>query len=157
MRVIAAIDGSTRASELIENVARCKWPENTEIKILSVVEPLIVGHLPAREWAELDSSTHKRTALASAECEKYWRLLEDTLPECTIHFEVRHGDAREEILKAATEWNANMIMIASPGNDPGIKSDIGTVSHAVTTNAPCSVQVMRSSKLLPINPPVGAH
>jgi nucleotide-binding universal stress UspA family protein len=145
MRVIVAIDGSEKSSDLIEKVARRPWPIDTEIKILTVVQPLVRGELQSPGWAEVAAGAlRKRSSMASAECAKQWHYLQQCLPQAITHFEVREGEPREEIVKAASEWNANLIILAAPGRASKGGPLIGSVSSGVMRYAGCSVELIRT-------------
>ena len=147
MRVIVAIDGSEKSSDLIEKVARRRWTIDTEIKILTVVQPLVRGELQSPSWAEVAASAlRKRSSLASADCAKHWHYLQQCLPQAITHFEVRQGDPREEIVKVASEWNASLIILAAPLRASKSGPLLGSVSSGVMRYAGCSVELIRTSK-----------
>jgi nucleotide-binding universal stress UspA family protein len=155
MRVIIAIDGSEKSSQLIEKVAQRRWPIDTEIKILSVVEPIVRGELQSPNWAGIAADAlRKRSALANCECAKQWHYLQQALPHTITHFDVRQGEAREEIVRAAAEWNADLIILAAPSRHSKDEPLLGSVSGGVMRYAGCSVELIRTPKtLVPIKTP----
>jgi universal stress protein A len=59
---------------------------------------------------------------------------------------VRIGDARIEILRAAEEWNADLIILGSHGRTGVSRWLLGSVAEHVVRHAFCSVEVARSPK-----------
>jgi nucleotide-binding universal stress UspA family protein len=56
---------------------------------------------------------------------------------------VREGDARVELINAATEWPADLIVVGSHGRKGLDRFLLGSVSEFVIRHAPCSAQVVR--------------
>jgi nucleotide-binding universal stress UspA family protein len=56
---------------------------------------------------------------------------------------VLEGLPREEIVNQAEYWGADLIVMGSHGHGPVGRFFLGSVSHAVTQQAPCSVQMVR--------------
>jgi len=145
MKVIVALDQSVYASQVIAAVIHRRWHKDTAIKLLTVVEPLPF------EWEQVCSPNWKKIAqeiqaqrkkdaegmLASARKE-----LEANVPSCTVHMEIRHGRAREEIVDAAVEWLADKIVVGAHGQSPN-RLFPGSVSRSVAQHATCSVELIR--------------
>jgi nucleotide-binding universal stress UspA family protein len=60
-----------------------------------------------------------------------------------ITTEVLEGPPKELIVDEAERWGANLIVIGSHGRGAAKRFLLGSVSLAVTTHAPCSVEVVR--------------
>jgi hypothetical protein len=43
MRILLAIDGTTYSDTAVDEVARRPWPANSEVKIISAVEPPVIS------------------------------------------------------------------------------------------------------------------
>ena len=101
-----------------------------------VVEPIAApnGGMPASEL------------VASAE-EEGKRVLGDfrqQLPPDTTPLQfVRIGTPAAEIVKAATEWPADVVVIGSHGRAGVLRALLGSVAEAVLRHAPCPVLVVR--------------
>ena len=89
----------------------------------------------------------------------YYPELEDRLPQAhevaeraaktlssagfRVTTSVTTGDARSVILDAASEWNADLIVLGSHGRAGLGRFLLGSVSEAVARHARCSVQIVR--------------
>jgi nucleotide-binding universal stress UspA family protein len=60
-----------------------------------------------------------------------------------VHFEIRHGSPKTEIIRTATEWEANRILIGAHGHNVCPHNLMGSVSRAVAEHAPCSVEIVK--------------
>ena len=81
------------------------------------------------------------------------RLLKDTrdaLSSTTLKIQERIalGHEAQEILKAARQQKADLVIVGSKGLTGLRRFFMGSVAHTVSRHAPCSVLVVRSSKKL---------
>lgn len=79
------------------------------------------------------------------------RLLKDTrdaLSSTTLKTQERMalGHEAKEILKAARQQKADLVLVGSKGLTGLRRFLMGSVAHTVSQHAPCSVLVVRSSK-----------
>lgn len=142
MKVILAVDDSTYSREVIESVMERDWPIDTEFKVLTVLEPLDCFLGDKFEDSRLGINEKRKKAV------DHWgksirEKLEATIPGARIHFEVRNGHPKTEIIDVAVEWNADRIMIGAHGQRSCPHNLIGSVSRAVAGYAPCSVEIVR--------------
>src|SRR6185369_17441298 len=70
---------------------------------------------------------------------------------------LREGDPKQELCKAAEEWNADCIFVGSAGFSNRFERFVlGSVSAAVAARAHCSVEVVRKS-VKSYGPDSGGH
>lgn len=142
MKVILAVDDSTYSHEVISAAIDREWPEDTEFKVLSVVEQLDCCFDDKFEDLFLDIDEKRKKAadhLAKSVREK----IQATIPGVRVHYEVRSGNPKSELVDAAVEWCADRIMIGAHGHRGCPHNLIGSVSRAVATHAPCTVEIVR--------------
>ena len=60
--------------------------------------------------------------------------------------EVREGYVTDTILEAAKEWPADLIVVGSHGRTGITRLLLGSVSEAVVSQAPCSVEIVKMPK-----------
>ncbi|MBK8915143.1 MAG: universal stress protein [Phycisphaerales bacterium] len=60
---------------------------------------------------------------------------------------VRSGDAKHVVVAEAGSWEADTIFVGARGLTRGERWLLGSVSAAVATRAPCSVEVIHSAGL----------
>jgi nucleotide-binding universal stress UspA family protein len=143
MRILLAIDDSRFSQAAIETVIEQARPQDTDVRILHVVEspPLLVaremgGYEPALETA-LESQKQNAEALVMKAAE----LLRARGLKVAATLEV--GDAKSKILDVAEEWRADLIVVGSHGRRGFERFLMGSVSDAVARHAKCSVQIVR--------------
>ncbi|PWT98653.1 MAG: hypothetical protein C5B53_06505, partial [Candidatus Melainabacteria bacterium] len=112
------------------------------------------------QWQEADWQKWRKLAEEiSAEREKaaeIWlkqaRLkVQEKVPNCSVHLEIKHGSARTELLKAATEWTPDKIIVGAHGHQPNRL--FGSVPQALSRHAGCSIELIRLQKRLPCELP----
>lgn len=140
MKTLLAIDDS-KFSEAAEKALSGQFrPEDTEVRVLHVVEPIVVLEPPQMSPG-------------------YYPELEDQLPRARevvdrvaktlsaagfrVTTSVKTGDARSVILEEAAEWHADLIILGSHGRKGLGRFFLGSVSEAVARHARCSVQIVR--------------
>jgi nucleotide-binding universal stress UspA family protein len=150
MRILLAVDGSAPSDVAVEEIVNRPWPAGSEVRVISAV------HLPftptPETWALPESyySTVEKIAREQAESAvnaAIARLRESNeareIP-LTLSEEVIVGHAEEEIINEAKRWNADLIAIGSHGYSGFERFLLGSVSHAVASHAPCSVEIVRA-------------
>lgn len=147
-RIILAVDGSPPSLDAARLLARFPLPASARIHALAVAGglPLAVieghraGHVENEEagLAELEERTASAILDAAAE------ILASVGLDVARH--IRRGDAKVEILAAATELEADLVVTGARGVGGFEGLILGSVSRAVSRAAPCStlVSVARS-------------
>lgn len=142
MKVVIALNGGPYSEVIADSVCNRHWPVDTQFKVLSVIEP--VEELTEETSEVLRFAVGKaRTKAAEDKCKQFCKRLEEFVPTCSAHFEIRTGKARSEIIQCATEWAADKIMIGARGKDFSPNNFIGSVSRSVCLHSPCSVELVR--------------
>jgi nucleotide-binding universal stress UspA family protein len=146
MKILLAIDGSDYGQAAVNSVAERPWPEGSEVKIISATE---IPNVPATEaWVLPDSYYTELNGTARAQAEAAveaaaWRIKDGKAPGLGIITEVKTGHAEEVILDEAEKWGADLIVLGTHGYSAWQRFLLGSVSHAVATHAPCSVEIVR--------------
>lgn len=144
MRVLVAIDGSESSKSVLDRVMARPWPAGTEIKVLNVLEPpshLMGRHMAGADpefemvWKALQEQGMDLVTKAAA------RMREAGLNASTL---LREGDPKSQIIDAAEEEQADMIILGSHGRKGLRRFLIGSVSEAVVRHAHCSVEIVRA-------------
>ncbi len=143
MKVIVALDRTEFAGQIVEAVSKRRWPIDTQFKLLTVLEPLQWQAASCIEWNELAQTVlERRKHHADDILSDARQKLKSAIDHSVVHFEVRNGSAREEIITAATEWMADKIILGAHGHSPN-RLITGGVSHSVAQHATCSVELIR--------------
>jgi nucleotide-binding universal stress UspA family protein len=146
MKILLAIDGSACSDEAIAEVIKRSWPEQTEVKVITVFElPVVVGIEP---WGAGPMYFHDLENAGSSAAKE---VLENTLTrlkassdgELKITGEVLQGSPGQVIVETAEEWGADLIVMGSRGLGVWNRLLLGSVSNAVTHHAKCSVEIVR--------------
>ena len=141
MKVLMGIDNSKFSEDVIRAVVTQFRPEDTEVLVLHVLEPISLLAPPemAQGYApELEEQKKPAHALVD-------RIAKELRGAgFKAHTAVRIGDVRVSILDTAAEWHAGLIVVGSHGRR-GIESFLlGSVAESVARHAKCSVEVVRT-------------
>ncbi|HEX8138223.1 MAG TPA: universal stress protein [Pyrinomonadaceae bacterium] len=145
-RIMIGVDGSPGAERAVRSVGRRVWPEGTEVRIVVVddgVSPTRIAHVLPIAAATIRSRNEEAVVKARrmAECAA------DELRAIGLQVSVAivKGEPRSILIEEALKWEADSIFVGSYGLDYlSEKSGLGSVSMGLVTNAPCSVEVVRS-------------
>ena len=149
MKVIVAIDDSPYSHKVVEKVARRHWPRDTEFRVLTVVEPVTLEEYGKGKWGEVIAEVvDRRKHEALGLCDHARQKLQSHIPDCIVHYEVREGSPKAQIVDAAVEWSADKIIVGAHGKGVCPRFLLGSVSRAVAAHAPCSVEIVRAKALL---------
>lgn len=146
MKVVVAIDLSPYTSHVIDTILRRRWSADTQFKIVTVIEPLVADDLDDDELSETINKVMKRRQTAAlCYCQEVRKQLQGGIEGSTVHIDIRHGSPREELINAATEWNADKIVIGAHGKDLCQRFLWGGVSRAVAAHSTCPVEIVRGA------------
>lgn len=141
MKVIVAIDESPYSEDVIASVKKKPWPRDTQFRVLTVLEELCdLENEFGDILAGLDA---KRERAAEQFCQQVRSKLQAGIPTAKVHYEVRKGSPKLEIINSALEWSADKIVLGAHGQRGCPHNLIGSVSRAVAGHAPCSVEIIR--------------
>jgi nucleotide-binding universal stress UspA family protein len=145
MKILIAYDGSTSADAAIEDLQRAGLPQQAEALVVCVAD----GGLHSSEdvgKVEKDSEGSWRSRLAEAEkfAEKATNGIRSQFPEWTISVKALWGSPAKVILDTSGWWHPDLLIVGSHGRSRIARIFLGSVSHELIHQAPCSVRVARS-------------
>src|SRR5437016_4461437 len=143
MRILLAIDDSKFSEAAIEAVIKQARPQDTEVRVLHVVEspPLLVARELGGYEPALENALEFQKQYAEAVVAKAAALLRARGLKVAAALEV--GDPKSKILDVAEEWHADLIVLGSHGRKGLDRFLMGSVSDAVARHARCSVEIVR--------------
>ncbi len=140
MKVLIGVDDSKCSEGVIQTVVTQLRPENTDVLVLHVLEPISLGAPPemAQGYApELEEQKRRAHELVG----RFAKKLRGAGFEASTTVEI--GDVRVSILDTATECHADLIVIGSHGRRGIERFLLGSVAESVARNAKCSVEIVR--------------
>jgi nucleotide-binding universal stress UspA family protein len=148
MKVLLPIDGSEASVVAVQEVAHCPLPPGSAVQLLYAIHsrlPVIPDFPP---WAVTIAAAHGEVIRAQT------RHAPEVLAAAAKHLETHQRNAmvvtktvegvpKEEILREATAWGADRIVLGSHGRGHVDRAMLGSTAAAVAAEAPCSVQIAR--------------
>ncbi|MBI4532816.1 MAG: universal stress protein, partial [Candidatus Melainabacteria bacterium] len=135
--------------KVVEKVARRHWPRDTEFRVLTVVEPVTLEEYGKGKWGEVIAEVvERRKHEALNLCDQARQKLTGHIPDSIVHYEVREGSPKAQIVDAAIDWSADKIVIGAHGKGVCPRFLLGSVSRAVAAHAPCSVEIIRAKSVV---------
>lgn len=135
MRILVATDGSEVSLAAAQAVAETNWPAKSEVKIVSVIDPIIYS------LEELGLSRDKRTERAHRAIGQAIGVLKDT--SLKVSGEVIAGTIVRQIIDRARSWNADLIVVGTHQRRGLTRLLLGSDSTSVANRAHCSVRIIR--------------
>jgi nucleotide-binding universal stress UspA family protein len=135
IRLIAGEDGSADAEAAISRLAARAWPDGTSVHLVTAADQVVAITALSRARAQ-PSEWIKQFNERSVPKLRTAGLVVSTL--------VAQGDPRRILLEEAKRLNADCIFVGARGLRGIERLFLGSVSTAVVTRAPCSVEVVRS-------------
>lgn len=140
MNILLATDGSNFSEAAAQAIAKQFRPQESEVRVLTVVEPLTTGPTPQMApgyYPELEDQ--KREAKTSVD--RTAKMLAEAGFKTSTRVLV--GDAKTMILDEAADWKADLIVVGSHGRKGLGRFLLGSVSETVARHGKCSVEIVR--------------
>lgn len=139
MRVLVGVDFSECSQIALEEVARRPWPAQSELRVVTVVEPVDLvasaTFVPRVLEAKTEAAQSRVEEAAAA-------LAGHGLP---VSSRVISGSPHMALNDEATIWGADLVVVGSRGYGAFRRLLLGSVASAVARGAPCSVEIVRGS------------
>ena len=139
MNLLVAIADSPDSEVCLGEVATRQWPNDTQVRVLSVTNTFATAPMPA---TGLPPTENELTEIARRVAEHGMELLR--AHGLNARLRIRHGGAGSEIIAEAREWPADLIVLGTHGRGAIQRAIHGSVSDYVMHHAPCSVEVARA-------------
>jgi nucleotide-binding universal stress UspA family protein len=151
MKILLAIDGSEQSEAAVDAIARRHYPEDSEVRVISVVERpyssdlLSAGQMNMSLYVEIENTTREQ---ARAAVDKAAATLRADVGSrhLKVTTEVLSGSPKQVILEEAESFDADLVVVGSHGHGRLARFLLGSVSQAVALHAGCSVEIVRSPK-----------
>jgi nucleotide-binding universal stress UspA family protein len=147
MRILLATDGSAYSAAAARSVAARPWPDGSEFRIVSVVEPIAPAADPwyaagaIAERVREDDTKRSEEALSAAR-----EIIEGA--GIKIETAVLEGSPKRRIVEDSKAWGADLVVVGSHGRRGLTRALLFIVSEAIAMHAHCSVEVIRDRALL---------
>ncbi|WP_082748749.1 universal stress protein [Nocardioides jensenii] len=149
MHVVIATDGSRQSLTAAKQFKSFADPDKvTEISVVAVIRPLaavafandLSPSKPSRDPGEDTSSRQAATDAVTTIAAVFdgWHG--------TVHKRIRSGSPANEIIKAANQYGAGLVVIAAGGRGLSDTVLMGSTAQRVQHYAPCPVLVVRPAK-----------
>ena len=139
-RILLATDGSAASLSASQVVAQTDWPGSTEVKVVSVVNPVTYSLEEIGVWRD------KRTGRAHRAIGQAVQVLKNA--PLKISGEVIADRIARGILARARTWNADLIVLGTHDRSGIKRFFFSSISAAVAKRAHCSVRVVRGRGVL---------
>lgn len=146
MHVIVATDGSRQSLAAAKHLKSFADPEKvTDISVIAVVRPLaavaFADELSPVDKRKADHEAGGFRAAAESAVATIADVFEGWGPK--VHRRVRSGSPANEIIKAAGQLGAGLVVVASGGRGLSDVVLVGSTAQRVQHYAPCPVLVVR--------------
>jgi nucleotide-binding universal stress UspA family protein len=136
MKILLATDGSEHSRAAARAVARQSWPDGAEIKVMSMVNPLVYS------MEEIGLCKGGGTDRAHRAINDAAEILKGA--GARITGEVIADRPVKRILDEARDWGADIVVVGTRDRRGLRRLISGSVSEAVASRAHCSVKVVRA-------------
>ena len=134
-RILLATDGSDASLAAARGVAETAWPAGTEVKVVSVVNPMM--HSLAEMGLFHYSGTDRAHRAVGAAINELRGLA------LKLSGEVVVGRVAREVIARARKWSADLIVLGTHERRGLRRVLFGSTGAAITSRAHCSVRTIR--------------
>lgn len=150
MKILVAVDESACSDAAIESIIDRDYNlESTEIKVVTVIEPVVYEYTVTGIYFESLGEAQKelrknREALLQTKIEELLKAF----PKAKISAGLLDGPAADCIIDEAKSWQADLVVVGSHSRSGLEHFLLGSVAEKVVNHSPCSVEVVKKKKIL---------
>ena len=145
LRIIIGVDGSSGAEQAVRAVGKRVWSEGTEVRMIVVdngVSPTRIASILPTAATMINGCNEGAAVKARSMLE--WAAQELRAIGLRVAVEIKKGDPHRVLIEEALQWDADSIFVGSREFSSRLERlTAGSVSAALVTDAPCSVEVVR--------------
>jgi nucleotide-binding universal stress UspA family protein len=157
MKILIAVDEKIFADAICQFVINHQWASAPEIKILHVVEPIFRGnYMSVLPKEVIDDLVEEEKSFSKDLVRKAALKLRDAFHTTHIEEAIVDGHPKEEIVRQAIQWGADLLIVGSHGRGAMNKFILGSVSQAVAASAPMAVLIIRPEQAAQKQEPVAS-
>ena len=142
LQILLGYDDSESAKKAVDFCARLPLGEGAKVTALGVMPLVTLFRQDIKQhlsWLWHEKKRAARDALERVVKEVSW-----TAPD--VDYQLREGsDVAQEILRAAKDFDSDLIVLGNKGKSAIEKFLLGTVTKRIARHAPCSVLAVRGS------------
>lgn len=143
MKILLAIDGSPCSDAAIAEVARRPWPQQSEVRIVTVDPPVDPGLLRGGPSTVFDELVKQQRAESDKRLRDAAAMLGQNPSNLHVTTALLEGWPKDAIVAEAERWGAALVVVGSHGYGPIRRFFLGSVSGYVAHHAPCSIEIVR--------------
>ncbi len=144
-RIIIGVDGSSGAERAVRMVGSRVWPSGTEVRIVAIddgTSPTRIDHILPTAAGMIRGCNEESAVAARMMVEWAEGELNAIGLGTSVTFD--KGDPSQVLMGEARKWEADSIFVGSREFSGAFERfRLGSVSTALVTKAPCSVEVVR--------------
>lgn len=157
MKILIGYDGSASSDAVFDDLKRAGLPPNTEVVVASVgdllmsspsVQDAVVQAVTSHRLASEMNQGQTHAAHVIEEAEAFAALgknrIQELFPAWSVRSEVFTGTPAWILIDAADRLKVDLIVVGSQGRSAIGRLFLGSVSKRISTDARCSVRVVRS-------------
>jgi nucleotide-binding universal stress UspA family protein len=145
-KVLVAMDNTGLPPLVADSLSAQMRPEQTEVLVLEVLEPLVVSVPPHTSPGYTPEMAVRKKELRKGAKETLAHAI-DLLRKAGFKADSRvvESEIKRGILTVASEWGANLIVVTSHARKGVSKFLHRSVAQSIVHRAPCSVLVVKES------------
>jgi nucleotide-binding universal stress UspA family protein len=145
-KVLVAIDNTGLPPLVVDSLSAQMRPEQTEVLVLEVLEPLVVSVPPHTSPGYTPEMAARKKELRKGAKETLAHAI-DLLRKAGFKADSRviESEIKRGILTVASEWGANLIVVTSHERKGVSKFLHRSVAQSIVHGSPCSVLVVKES------------
>jgi nucleotide-binding universal stress UspA family protein len=146
VRIVIGVDGSSNAEAAVQAAALREWPEGAQARVCAVDDTV-------RPTGTAMALVHTAAAMVSESNQEHVAKMREMMERAAnelraaglqVSPELVQGSPQRILCDEAKKWDADCILVGSRGFSGTLERfRTGSVSTALVTSAPCSVEVVR--------------
>ncbi len=147
MKVLVPVEDPLFGAAVVDFIGRHKWPLKTEFLVAHVIDPTLLDHSTQVSFISLLRACDEQViADATGLVNAVAQALNNCCPYATVAQEVVQAPVKDQIIRMAEKWGADLVIAGSHGRSGFNEFVLGSVSLALTQEIQAPLVLVRPDK-----------
>ncbi len=144
MKVLVPVEDPLFGAAIVELISQHKWPAGSQFIVVHVIEPYLLDKSAHITFKDLLEANQEQVVNNAAKLvNSVAQAINNHQPDLVVSQEVVQAHAKEQIIRMACNWKADLVIVGTHGRSGFDRFVLGSVSFALTSELKVPMLLVR--------------